>query len=104
MRAKLTMLALSAALGVLSQGGAALAADPVKGEELAAMWCKSCHVITIDQERASADAPTYPWLAENRTPEALELFLAQPHSTMPTGALTPGEIRDIVAYIMTFKQ
>ncbi|MEZ5840046.1 MAG: hypothetical protein R3D02_06355 [Hyphomicrobiales bacterium] len=98
------MISISAAtLALFAVGiGPAVAADPENGERLAAMWCANCHVVTPDQDRASADAPTWPWLAENRTDEQLALFLKDPHAAMPTGAMTRGDVADVIAFIMSF--
>jgi mono/diheme cytochrome c family protein len=35
------------------------AANPQHGLDLAKRWCASCHVVSPDQQRASADVPPF---------------------------------------------
>jgi hypothetical protein len=35
----------------------ALAADALNGKRLGELWCAACHVVTVNQQQASADAP-----------------------------------------------
>jgi mono/diheme cytochrome c family protein len=34
----------------------ALAADPSNGMRVAQLWCATCHVVTVNQRQANADA------------------------------------------------
>jgi mono/diheme cytochrome c family protein len=89
-------------LAAVALGKPALAADAANGERLARQWCASCHVVSVDQQQASADAP--PFAAIGRTPgltaEKLALFLLDPHPKMPNMALTRREAADLAAYIV----
>ena len=99
------------AVGVIG-GGAALAAemgDAVRGERLAKRWCAACHVVTPEQTRAAADAPSFAGLANDpaKTSEGLVDFLTLPettHSKMPDLALSRVEMLDIVAHIRSLKK
>lgn len=80
--------------------GPALAADAKHGGVIAKRWCAACHVVSSEQQSASADVPPFADIARRRTdPKALAAFLADPHPKMPDMHLTRREIEDIVAYI-----
>jgi mono/diheme cytochrome c family protein len=89
-------------LAAVALGAPALAADAANGERLARQWCASCHVVSVDQQQASTDAP--PFATIGRTPglsaEKLALFLLDPHPKMPNMALTRREAADLAEYIM----
>lgn len=80
-----------------------------RGEVLAKRWCADCHVVTADQAKASADAPSFFALTGEpiRSPEALAVYLALPdtvHARMPDLNLSRVEIADIVAYVASLKK
>jgi cytochrome c len=88
----------------LAQPGAA---DPQRGHELAARLCTNCHV--VDRQAPSAmpaDVPTFAAIADRpgSTAEHLAGRIIVPHPAMPGVPLTAGEIRDIVAYIVSLKR
>ncbi len=76
------------------------------GEEIAKRWCAECHVVSADQEQASADAPTFRSIAERSegTFAWLGAFLAEPHPVMPEMSLSRREIRDLAAYLASLKE
>ncbi len=82
------------------------AADPQHGRDLAQRWCASCHLVSPDQRRASADVP--PFAAIARAPDfdtkRLAYFLLDPHPKMPDLPLTRSAADDIAAYIQTLKR
>ncbi len=79
---------------------ALVVADPAKGEIIAKRWCATCHLVSPDQKMASSDVPSFASLAHSKlSPEALRVFLSNPHPRMPDMDLTRSEIADIVAYI-----
>jgi mono/diheme cytochrome c family protein len=79
----------------------AASADPINGERLARRWCASCHVVTPDQTRAAADAPSF--IAIARSPgfdrHKIAFFLLDPHPKMPDMSLTRSEAADLADYI-----
>lgn len=86
---------------VALSASAAMAADPDHGAELARRWCASCHAVTPDQTRASADVPTFVSIAKRPdfNADRLAFFLLDPHPKMPNFPLSRGEAADIAAYI-----
>jgi mono/diheme cytochrome c family protein len=76
-------------------------ADPDDGEKLARRWCADCHVVAVDQQRATTDAPAFATVARmpgfNR--EKLAFFLLEPHPKMPNMALSRQEAIDLADYI-----
>ena len=101
---------LLAALGVgaLSSVPGALAnpaGDPAAGQDLARAVCAECHQVErVWIDDFGAGAPPFTAIAESEHSEtSLKVFLRTPHVTMPNLILTPTEIEDLVAYIMTMR-
>ena len=94
--------ALSGALGV----SRALAADADHGAVLAKRWCATCHVVGVDQKRASADVRPFDDIAHKPdfSPEKIATFLLEPHPKMPSFPLSRSEAADIAAYIGTLRK
>jgi mono/diheme cytochrome c family protein len=86
--------------------GAAQAADAATGRQLAQRWCATCHVVTPEQARASADVPSFAAIAAKPgfNANALAFFLLEPHPKMPNMSLTRVEAGDIAAYIATLRR
>jgi mono/diheme cytochrome c family protein len=82
------------------------AADAPHGLDLAKRWCASCHVVSPDQQSASADAPPFAAIANspNFDPKRLAYFLLEPHPKMPQMAISRSAADDIAAYIETLKK
>jgi mono/diheme cytochrome c family protein len=86
-------------------GGSAVAADARKGETLAKRWCANCHIVSVDQQRGTTQAPPFsaiagrPDFSEGR----LAYFLLNPHPKMPDMNLSRSEASDLAAYISTQK-
>lgn len=84
--------------------------DVSNGRRLATQWCATCHLVTPDQNKASADAPPFLTIAK-RSQEELDLlpsFLAnpahmKPGTQMPNFNLSRQAIGDLVAYIRSLK-
>jgi len=95
------------AFGIFPAGivGPALAADAFNGKRLAELWCAACHVVTINQRQANADAPPFEEIAKrpNFSEPGLVTFLLDPHAKMPNMNLTRIEANDIAAYIGTLR-
>jgi mono/diheme cytochrome c family protein len=85
---------------------ACCAADAQHGRDLAQRWCASCHVISTDQTRASADAPPFAAIARSPNFDAKRLayFLLDPHPKMPELPLSRAAAEDIAAYVKTLRQ
>ena len=86
-------------LTALSLPMAAEAADIANGKRLANRWCAACHVVTPEQTRANADAPSFADIARRYDGPRLARFLSNPYPRMPDMSLTQPEIADLVAYI-----
>jgi mono/diheme cytochrome c family protein len=80
-------------------------ADPEHGFVLAKRWCASCHVVSPEQQRASADVPPFATIARSPDFDARHLayFLLNPHPKMPDLPLSRVAADDIAAYIATLK-
>ena len=76
------------------------------GLDLAKRWCASCHLVSADQQRASADVPPFAVIAEspNFNPDRLAHFLLDPHPKMPELPLSRTAADDIAAYIGSLKK
>lgn len=85
---------------------ACCAADAEHGRDLAKRWCASCHVVSPDQARASADVPPFATIARRPNFDARRLayFLLDPHPKMPDLPLGRAAAEDIAAYIETLRQ
>jgi mono/diheme cytochrome c family protein len=81
-------------------------ADPEHGLALAQRWCASCHVVSPEQQRASADVPPFATVARSPNFDAKQLayFLLNPHPKMPDLPLSRAAADDIAAYIASLKQ
>ncbi|HXZ23041.1 MAG TPA: c-type cytochrome [Pseudolabrys sp.] len=89
--------------GTLS--GSAVAADARKGEAVAKRWCANCHIVSVDQQRGTTQAPPFSAVANNPdfNEGRLAYFLLVPHPKMPDMNLSRSEASDLAAYIATQK-
>ena len=83
-------------------GPAHAAGDAARGRTVAETWCLPCHA-SGSRGPTSDTAPSFGWLVENRTPQAIVGFLVEPHGRMPNIQLSRVQIDDIVAYIESMK-
>ena len=83
----------------------ASAADAQHGKDLAQRWCADCHLVSVGQTRASADAAPFATIARQPDFNAARLafFLLDPHPKMPNMSLSRTEASDLAAYIATMK-
>lgn len=105
------MAALTAA--VCAMAGVDLAhaqmsmADAGRGRVLSDRLCTGCHITSAEAGTtiANADVPSFAAIAKRPDTSAEHLAgrILIPHPAMPTTQLTVGEIRDIIAYILTMK-
>jgi mono/diheme cytochrome c family protein len=82
------------------------AANAQHGLDLAKRWCASCHVVSPDQQSASADVPPFATIAQspNFNTKAIGYFLLDPHPKMPELPLSRAAADDIGAYIQSLKK
>lgn len=76
------------------------------GHTLARTWCSHCHAVEPATPPRSSDvAPGFAALARNPaiTSRALHVLLGTSHGQMPDYRLTPQQIDDISAYILSLK-
>ena len=81
--------------------------DVTRGHELARAWCADCHGVERGQLKGPrAGVPSFAAIVDH--PATTELtaraFLQTPHPTMPNLKLSPAEIDEIVAYIMSLRE
>ncbi len=81
--------------------GSALAADAAKGKTLSERWCATCHVVSRDQGKGSADAPTFAQISNTRTLAQIRGALVASHTRMPDMALTRDEVDNLIVYMQT---
>lgn len=83
------------------------APDPKAGRDIAEKLCTSCHRISPEQPPTTwVDVPSFPEIANRpgRTFERIIGSVMLPHPPMPDIALSNPTLRDIAAYILTFKK
>ena len=97
----ITLVSVLVAVWINAASSPAQAADAINGRTVAQRWCASCHAISSDQKKASADAPSFSAIAESRRIPEIKGFLTQSHPSMPDMALTTTEIADLIAYMQT---
>jgi cytochrome c len=121
---RLTIGCAFAAACALAMPVAAQEGDPVRGSELFPIRCGECHAITETTEtkigpslvgligRTSGTLPGYDYSDAMKaaaivwTEETLKTYLVAPRKTVPgtkmnfNGLKRPGEVEDIVAYLL----
>ncbi|MDA1101942.1 MAG: cytochrome c [Proteobacteria bacterium] len=85
--------------------GPASSGDAETGRALARIWCAQCHVVALDQERATDVGPPFTEIANDPTKSNVSMtaWLTDPHPPMLTLSLSKKQIGDLVAYIKTLK-
>lgn len=81
--------------------------DPVRGREVAEKLCVACHRISLEQApTGQADIPSFPEIANRpgRTSDFIMGAIMMPHPPMPDIALTTPALKDLAAYILTYKK
>jgi len=81
--------------------------DRTEGLALARRICSQCH--TVDRSPAPSPNPASPRFeviakVPGMTAAALSVALLTPHRTMPNVMLTPEQLRNIVAHILSLQQ
>jgi mono/diheme cytochrome c family protein len=100
--ATLAVVLTTAALRAYAQDAAVAA-----GHALARRVCVVCHVVDAGPSpRPSAPGPAFRDIANTpgMTAIALHAFLTTSHRKMPNLILTPVEMNDVIAYILSLRQ
>lgn len=82
------------------------APDPERGREVAERVCVGCHAIEPGVQPRQADVSSFEAIANrpNRTVQSIVDAMYAPHPAMPGIPLTTQEMRDVAAYILTFRK
>jgi hypothetical protein len=82
--------------------------NPRVGHDFAVGTCTPCHVVSPDQKSPLrfADAPDFRAIANapGTTAIRLNIWLTNPHPTMPKLVLYPQEASDVIAYILSLRE
>ena len=86
---------------------AAHAQDVTEGQHIAQTWCSGCHEVNnqIKTTRGDAAAPTFKSVAQmnSTTQMSLAAFLSTPHLRMSKYVLSPTDIKNVSAYIVSLR-
>lgn len=78
-----------------------------RGQELAELHCLGCHTLDAQNELRIENVPVPSFSAiarqPNQTSERVQNILQIPHRPMPAIPLSSSDIRDITAYVMSFR-
>jgi cytochrome c len=100
-------LVVLAAIARLAAANAAEVGDPARGLVYAKQVCAKCHAVEQgDMFSPEILAPTFEVVAksEGMTERALYVWLqAGNHESMPNLMIPPGDLDDVVAYIMSLR-
>jgi mono/diheme cytochrome c family protein len=100
-------LAPAAMLALTAVSAHAQDADVAAGHAFAREACRACHVVETEQQkpRLVVIGPAFRDIANTRgmTATALRVFLTTSHPKMPNLILTPEEIADVSAYILSLR-
>jgi len=99
------LMSLFAAVSLVVSTTLCYSADVEHGRDLAKRWCASCHLVSPDQQRASADVPPFAAIARstNFDTKRLAYFLLDPHPKMPDLPLSRAAADDLASYIESLK-
>ena len=106
---------LSVAALLLTAGPAFAAAaqedlpgDPAAGLAFAEEACATCHQVAGSPAMPPAEGapPPFELIADDLavTEMALRVFFQTPHANMPDLALTPEQMNDVIAYILSLRE
>jgi cytochrome c len=101
-------LAPAAILALTGVSAHAQDGDAAKGHAFARQACNACHMVEAKQQkpRRIVIGPAFRDIANTRgmTATALRVFLTTSHPKMPNLILTPDEIADVSAYILSLRE
>lgn len=103
----LVVSAVFSALAAVTAVQAQDIGDIRRGRRLALDVCASCHAVRAGQTQSPlAKAPSFEEIANTRGMTAAALnfwFTAHVHPTMPLLKLSPQQVRDVSAYILSLR-
>lgn len=97
----LALVAASLGSGAFAQDG-----DGARGRAYVEKMCTGCHAVQPGEAASSLQtAPSFTAVADSPglTELALNAFFRTSHKNMPNFVLTPKEIKDVSAYILSLK-
>ena len=101
------LLAAAAILALTGVSAHAQDADAAAGHAFAREACRACHMVEAKQQkpRRIIIGPAFRDIANTRamTATAIRVFLTTSHPKMPNLILTPEEIADVSAYILSLR-
>ena len=98
--------ALAAVLTMAALPAYAQNAEVAAGHALARQVCVACHVVDAQSSPRRAVGPAFHDIANTpgMTATALHAFLTTSHQKMPNLILTPEEMSDVIAYILSLRR
>jgi hypothetical protein len=103
----LILSAVFSIFGMVPASRAQEIGDVQQGRQLALDVCASCHAVRAGQTQSPlATAPSFEEIAHTpgMTPAALTFWLtAQSHPTMPNLILSPQQVRNVSAYLLSLR-
>jgi mono/diheme cytochrome c family protein len=103
----LIVSAVFSILGMVAASQAQDIGDVHQGRQLALDVCASCHAVRAGQTRSPlATAPSFEEITHmpGMTAAALAFWLtAQSHPTMPNLVLSPQQVRNVSAYVLSLR-
>lgn len=83
----------------------AVAGDAIRGQELTAIWCRSCHLPGENRPASFMVAPSLKEVAQRSGLDARRIaqLLMAPHPAMPDRGLSRDEADDIAAYLLSLQ-
>ena len=100
-------VALAVALAATAFSAKAQEGDIAAGHAFAREACKACHMVEVDEgsSRMIVIGPAFRDIANTpgMTATAIRVFLTSSHPKMPNLILTPEEIADVSAYILSLR-
>lgn len=104
----LIVSAVFSILGMVATSQAQGIGDVQQGRQLALDICASCHAVRAGQTQSPlATAPSFEEIAHipGMTAAGLAFWLtAQSHPTMPNLILSPQQVRDVSAYLLSLRE
>ena len=97
----------AATLALIAASAHAQDGDAAAGYDLARQACRACHVVEAEQQapRLLVIGPAFriSLILAGMTATALRVFLTTSHQKMPNLMLTPEEIADVSAYVLSLR-
>lgn len=103
---RMQLVVMGLALALALPAAAQTAGDARQGREVAATLCAQCHRLdpaARDQRRSPPDLAAIADMAST-TATALRVFLQTPHGDMPRYQLSPAEMDDVIAFILSLRR